>query len=107
MIIITDRDQAIAAVGGIKEVLGKRSAKNLEMLMDERQVLNTTNGMSAINVIEGINTADASQVIYPIICKGDVIGSVIILIKGSGKISETKHKLAGVAAVFIGRQMEN
>ena len=49
----------------------------------------------------------ASQVIYPIICEGDVIGSVIILIKGSRKISETEHKLAGVAAVFIGRQMEN
>lgn len=107
MIIITDRDQAIAAAGGIKEVLGKRITKNLEMLMDERQVLNTTNGMSAINVIEGVNTADASQVIYPIICEGDVIGSVIILIKGSGKKSETEHKLAGVAAVFIERQMEN
>ena len=48
------------------------------------------------------------QIIFPIICEGDVIGSVIVLAKDkNNKVSVTEQKLAGVAAAFLGRQMES
>ena len=48
-----------------------------------------------------------SQVIYPIICEGDVIGCVVIMGKDTkNQMSDTENKLAGVAATFLGRQME-
>lgn len=52
--------------------------------------------------------SDRDQIIYPIICEGDVIGSVIVLAKDeNNKVSITEQKLAGVAAAFLGRQMES
>ena len=48
-----------------------------------------------------------SQVVYPIISDGDVIGSVILLSKDSGtKMSEVEQKVVQSAASFLGRQME-
>lgn len=48
-----------------------------------------------------------SQVVYPIISDGDVIGSVILLSKDSGlKMSEVEQKVAQSAATFLGSQME-
>jgi AbrB family transcriptional regulator (stage V sporulation protein T) len=47
------------------------------------------------------------QVISPIISEGDAIGSVILLSKDAKvKFGEMETKLAGTAAVFLGRQME-
>ena len=48
-----------------------------------------------------------SQVIYPIISQGDVIGSVILLSKEQNKkMDETELKLAQSAAGFLSSQME-
>ena len=48
-----------------------------------------------------------AQTICPIICQGDVIGSVILLAKDAKtKMSEVEKKLAYCAAGFLGRQME-
>ena len=48
-----------------------------------------------------------SQVVYPIISDGDVIGSVILLSKDSGtKMTEVEQKVAQSAASFLGTQME-
>ena len=48
-----------------------------------------------------------SQVVYPIISDGDVIGSVILLSKDAGtKMSEVEQKVVQSAASFLGRQME-
>ena len=45
--------------------------------------------------------------IYPIICQGDVIGSVVLLKKESRKkIGEAEQKVILSAAVFLGKQME-
>ncbi|MBQ1193452.1 MAG: stage V sporulation protein T [Lachnospiraceae bacterium] len=108
MIIITDRDQAIATAGGVKgDVLGKHISKTLETIMDERQAFNTANGKLPINILEGTDFTEYQQVIYPIICEGDVIGSVVIMSKTNSKLTETESKLAGVAALFLARQMEN
>ena len=43
----------------------------------------------------------------PIICEGDIIGSVILLENdGKSKMGEVEQKLALSAAGFLGRQME-
>ena len=48
-----------------------------------------------------------SQVVYPIISDGDVIGSVILLSKDSRtKMTEVEQKVVQSAASFLGRQME-
>ncbi|MBR5583260.1 MAG: stage V sporulation protein T, partial [Lachnospiraceae bacterium] len=47
------------------------------------------------------------QVICPIICEGDIMGSVVFLERGDKKkVSETEQKIASCAANFLGRQME-
>lgn len=49
----------------------------------------------------------AWQLITPIICEGDIIGSVILLENdGKSKMGEVEQKLAQSAAGFLGRQME-
>ena len=49
----------------------------------------------------------AWQSIVPIICAGDVIGSVILLNKDAkAKMGEVEQKLLQSAAGFLGRQME-
>lgn len=108
-VIISDRDQIIAVAGGVKKsLLGKDISAELERLLEERDVLTTTDGASnGIPVIEGEDAVEGGQVIYPIICEGDVIGSVMIASKDQHQdITITEQKLASVAAAFLGRQME-
>jgi AbrB family transcriptional regulator (stage V sporulation protein T) len=108
-IIISDRDQVIAVAGGAKkDLLGKNVSSSLENLMNGREKLFTEEGnKKAIPIVEGEDIPAGGQVIYPIICEGDIIGSVIIMAKDEKEnISSTEQKLAGVAATFLGRQME-
>lgn len=108
-ILISDRDQIIAVAGGAKkDLLGKNISAELEKLMNERENLTTEGGQSkSIAVVEGENAPEVGQVIYPIICEGDIIGSVTIMSKDEKQgVSITEQKLAGVAAEFLGRQME-
>ena len=55
----------------------------------------------------GESKPDVPQVITPILCGGDAIGSVILSGKDrSVKMGETENALAKCAAGFMGRQME-
>ena len=48
-----------------------------------------------------------AQVIYPIVCQGDVIGSVILLAKEQNtKMGESEFKVVQSAAGFLGSQMD-
>lgn len=108
-VIISDRDQIIAVAGGVKKsIIGKSISVQLETLITERDVLTTAGGVAkSIPVAEGEEAPEAGQVIYPIICEGDIIGSVIIIAKDEKQdVTITEQKLAGVAATFLGRQME-
>ncbi len=108
-ILISDRDQIIAVAGGAKkEFIGKSISAQLEKLINGRDNLTTEGGTAkSIPVVEGENAPETGQVIYPIICEGDIIGSVIIMSKDEKQdVSVTEQKLAGVAAAFLGRQME-
>lgn len=48
-----------------------------------------------------------NEAIYPILCEGDIIGSVLLIDNGEkGKMGEVDQKLLQSAAGFLGRQME-
>lgn len=108
-VCITDHDQVVAAAGfGKRELQDKQISKRLETVMTEReQVIALSNEKKFVPLTEENNEEYASQVIYPIICEGDILGSVVLLEKNEKKkLGETEQKLAACAANFLGRQME-
>lgn len=110
IVCIADRDQIIAAAGTPKkDFLERPISKNLEQLIHDRENLLASKGSkSFIPVVYGQEDEFTAQVIYPILCEGDVVGSVIILSKDDKvQFGETEQKLANVAAGFLGRQMES
>lgn len=109
IIAITDKDQFIAVSGPTKkDMITKGISHDLEESINEREVVIA--GKEDKNFIKIMNDDDAEfmyQVITPIISEGDAIGSVIILTKDAKtKFGELEIKLAGTAASFLGRQME-
>ena len=108
-ICITDHDQIVAAAGyGKKELQDKFISKRLGSTMDGReQVLANVGDKKYVPITEENIEDYFSQVICPIICEGDVLGSVVLLDKNDKKkMGETEQKLALCAANFLGRQME-
>lgn len=108
---ITDKDSVIAVSGGSKkEFLEQDLSKELEQLMDDKEVyISKENNEVSIPVIKNDNKERKfnSQVVYPIIAQGDVIGSVILLSKDARtKMGETEQKVVESAAGFLGSQMD-
>lgn len=105
-VAIMDNDHVIAASGVSKrEVLERRVTKNLEELMQNRQIHIKTEKVPSMNAIEGYDRQ--AQVVYPIIYGGDVSGAVALFDNENGDLpSETDIKLVQVAASFLGKQME-
>ncbi len=105
--LITDRDQFIAVSGGLKNLLGKAISKELEEKIDHRESVVATKGDRSFipinNDVEDIH----HEAISPIICEGDVIGSVILVeTDHKSRMGEVEQKLIQSAAGFLGRQME-
>ena len=108
---ITDKDTVIAVSGGSKkEFLEQDLSKELEQLMDDKEVyLSKDNNEVSIPVTKNDNKERKfnAQVVYPIIAQGDVIGSVILLSKDAKtKMGETEAKVVESAAGFLGNQMD-
>lgn len=110
MVCITDRDQVIAASGGAKkEYLQKPISRQLEHVIQERMTVQAGKDDRAYTPVaseepEGVTV----QVIAPIICEGDAIGSVIIMSKEPrARFTDAEVRLASTAASFLGRQMES
>ncbi len=108
---ITDKDTVIAVSGGSKkEFLEQDLSKELEQLMDDKEIyISKDNNEVSIPVIKNDNKERRfnSQVVYPIIAQGDVVGSVILLSKDpKTKMGETEAKVAQSAAGFLGSQMD-
>lgn len=109
IVAITDKDMFIAAAGPTKkDLLTKSISHELEEVINERE--SVVAGREDKNFVKIMNEDDSEftyQVIYPIISEGDAIGSVIILTKDAKvKFGDLETKLAGTAAAFLGRQME-
>ncbi len=106
--IITDRDQVIAVSGASKkELIHKPITKELENIINGRKMFK---GMKEnMPLIEGEEGSEKSwQIVQPVLCEGDVIGSVIIRSRdGRAMMSEADMGIAAVAAGFLSKQMEN
>lgn len=109
VVCVTDTDQVIASAGiGKKEFQEKFLNKQMEKLMSDREALVAKNGERRfVKIIREQPDEYETEVIAPILCEGDVIGTVVMLGKEKGKeFGETEQKLAVTAAGFLGRQME-
>ena len=107
--MITDHDQVVAASGtGSKEYLGKEISRELEDMISGREACFIgARDKGKIPLVADQRDAVGPQAIQPIICAGDVIGSVILLGRGeTDNFGETEKKLVQTAAGFLGRQME-
>ena len=106
--LITDRDQFIAAAGGYKQLVNKSVSKQLEEKVNNREMLLATRGdRNFISICDEAGEEYLHQAIAPIICEGDIIGSVVLLENDNrGKMGEVEQKLVLSAAGFLGRQME-
>lgn len=108
-ICITDHDQIIAAAGfGKKELQDKYISKRLENSISEReQVLAYRGEKKYVSITEEDQEDFFGQIISPIICEGDVLGSVILLERqDKKKLGETEQRVITCASNFLGRQME-
>ena len=108
---ITDKDTVIAVAGGSKkDFLEKNLSKELEEVMENKEIFKSkeNNEISIpITQNEGRERIYNSQVIYPIITDGDVVGSVILLSKEPNqKMGEVEDKVAQSAAGFLGTHLE-
>lgn len=106
--MITDRDQIIAVAGGYKTYLQAYISKELENKMTNREAVMATKGeRSFIPIAKDKEIEYAHQSICPILCQGDVIGSVILINnEPRSRMGEVEQKLLQAAAGFLGRQME-
>lgn len=108
-VCITDRDQVIAVAGGIKkESIGTPVTGQLEEIMSEREyVISDVQSKNPVKITRDDSDETMPQVISPIICEGDVIGSVILRSRDvRHPIGEAEQALVKCAAGFMGRQME-
>jgi len=108
---ITDKDSVIAVSGGSKkEFLEQSLSKELEKIMENKEIYTSKeNNELAIPITQNDNKDRRynSQVIYPIISDGDVIGSVILLSKEQNtKMGDTELKVVQSAAGFLSSQMD-
>lgn len=106
-IIITDREKVVAIAGGISgDIIGMHISAKIEKIMENRKLYNTANGKKRIDILEEKGFEEYDQIISPIICEGEIVGAVVILGENSG-FTDTEGKLAGVAAMFLARQMDS
>ena len=107
-VCITDTDQVVAAAGnGKKELQDKYISKELEQILQQReQRLAKAESREFVKIAE-TDLDIYEEVICPILCEGDVIGSVILLNRDEKKkMGELEQKVIMSAAGFLGRQME-
>ena len=108
IVMVSDRDCIIAVAGGGKSFLGKELTKALEEKLKNRESLSAVrDDRNFIDIIEDMPEDIIHEAMCPILCEGDIIGSVIILETDyKKKMNESDLKLIQAAAGFLGRQME-
>ena len=106
MVCITDRDQVLAVSGGMKKEIRQ---KGISEDLSRRETLTASRGDARfIPILAEENPEYLSETIVPILCEGDVIGSVILAGREEkSRMGETEKKLAATASGFLGKQMEN
>ncbi|MGN0317176.1 MAG: stage V sporulation protein T [Lachnospira sp.] len=107
-VCVTDREHIIAAAGeDKKKLINKSVTQELNDIMDERRsvVATDTDGL----FVKITDDADFKQeAIHPIICEGDVLGTVFMAsLDLKHKFGENEKKMVKTAADFLGRHMES
>lgn len=103
-IVISDNDRIVASSGVPKrEVFEKKISPQVEALLEDRRSF--TDG-SEVDFYPIDGSSRKAAIVYPIIAAGDAVGSVIMLETENTEVGETEKKLTGVAASFLGKQME-
>lgn len=109
LVCVCDMDQIIAAAGtGKKDLQDKYISRPLEkQLGDRSQIMAALGDKKYVAITDSQEEEYEYEIICPIICEGDVIGSVILLSKDAKKkLGELEQKMAACAARFLGKQME-
>ena len=108
VVLIADRDQFIASAGGYRQLVNQPISKQLEKNNNRETILASRGDRNFVNISDEAGTDYQHQAIAPIICEGDIIGSVVLLENDNkGKMGEVEQKLVLSAAGFLGRQMEH
>ena len=104
-VLICDRDHCIAAAGiSKKNVIEKSVSADLEDIMENRKMASFDTA-SNLTALEGLENEIC--VAAPILTSGDINGAVVLVASEQGnKVTESDIKLVGVAASFLGKQME-
>lgn len=108
-VLISDRDQIIAAAGLLKkEMIGQSVSKQLEDMIMYREYTKTgAKDQARIPITKEDKSGYTAQIIYPIICEGDAVGAVILFSREEDPdVGETEQKAMACAAAFLGKQME-
>ena len=105
---VSDRDSIIALSGAPKrDLLDKPNSRELDKIMEGRKNYRYEVGESMLPAAEGADKYHLG-VAAPILCQGDLMGCVMLLIGENDKpLAESDQKLAQTVAGFLGKQLEN
>lgn len=105
---ITDTETIIAVSGASKkEYLAKEISEHVLNVMEDRAIWSTKDDRIMPLIIGDSVLKYRSQIIAPIICDGDAVGTVIMFSTEYDKpITKVEYKLVQNAANFLAKQME-
>ncbi len=104
MAIVCDRDQIVAAAGaGRRELRDRAVSARLESALEERRLYVPEQPLEVVEGMQELQLAVAA----PILAGGDVLGGVLLVRRDAGaRPGDMEQKLAQLAALFLGRQLE-
>ncbi|MBO2527011.1 MAG: stage V sporulation protein T [Clostridiales bacterium] len=106
-VAVTDRDSIIAVAGsGKRELLGKTLEATWSPIMEQRNLWLQDGSRPATAACTDA-PAYTVALLAPILCQGDVLGSVLFLTDSDCPAGETECKLAQTVATFLGKNMES
>lgn len=106
--VVTDKNKIVAVCGPKREMQDKPISQELEDKINKKESVRAVKDEKNYVTVSPELEPPAAQVIAPIVCEGDPIGSVILIPKGNGmSIGETEESLAKCTAAILGKQMEN
>lgn len=106
-VCITDMDEVVAIEGNYaRDLLGRPISEALERTALKRMIVRANSvERRFVQIVEGRGEF-TSEIIYPIISGGDVVGTVSILSTGEKELGEIEEKMIKCAALFLARQFE-
>ena len=101
-VAIADRDRVVAAAGAARDAVERPLAPVYTRAVEQRRLFTAADAASALPLCEGVDTS--ATALMPILCNGDLIGSVALTGSMPDEAMVLLVKVA--AAAFLGKQME-